>query len=447
MRSGRLYGRGVRTLSEIARQVLTASLGRGVVRISQLVTFLVLARLLSPAEFGWFGILTTAITVGALLGSLGLRQSFGYEIGQNRRTPNEAAGTALALWLPLSIASAAAIYFLYGRRLPDISQAQAAWIIFVGVAASILVLLMQGINLGQGDIRGFALSESVPRVALMFLSIALALFGSVTLQSSLWAFGGGFVVAAPLVLWLAMNGSGRPRVNFRKLGRTLRYGMIFAFNLLAITLCARLSMFVIERYTGASAAGEFFAATRVNEIFLEAATAVGMVLFSNAARQDKGDAVINRSARIACWMFWLFMIMGGLVMLAAPLVIRLLAGSEYAAAAPALQILALSLAPTAASKIIYPTLSGSGDPHFGTPVIVASLIFNGIVAFALVPSMGLQGGAIALVCGQYLLFAGYVLLCRRRYNVPVRIMLLPRWQDTKQTWNWVVSKLRRRRRS
>lgn len=418
-------------------------MGRGVVRISQFVTFLVLARLLSPAEFGWFGIVTTAITIAGLLGSLGLRQSFGYEIGQKHRTANEAAGTALALWIPLSIASAVAVYFLYGRQLPDISRAQAAWIIFVGVAASLLVMLMQGINLGRGDIRAFALSESVPRVALMFLSIALALFGSVTLQSSLWAFGGGFVVAAPLVLWLALNGTGRLRASFRRLGRTLRYGIIFAFNLLIITVCARLSMFVIEHYSGAAAAGEFFAAVRVNEIFLEAATTVGMVLFSSAARNDTSSTVVNRSARIACWMFWLFMALGGLVMLVAPLALRLLAGSNYSAAGSALQILALSLAPTAACKIIYPTISGSGDPHFGTPVILASLIFNGIVAFALVPSMGIQGGAIALVCGQYLLFVGYILLCHRRYHIPVRLMLLPRWQDTKQTWNWVTSRWRR----
>lgn len=428
------------------RQVLTALLGRGVVRISQLVTFLLLARLMTPAEFGWFGIMTTAITIAGLLGSLGLRQSFGYEIGQKHRTPAEAAGTALVLWIPLSIASAAAVFVLYGRQLPGISPLEAACIIFVGVAASLLVMLLQGINLGRGDIRAFAVSESVPRVALMVLSIVLALFGTITLESSLWAFGGGFTIAAPLVLWLALSGTGRMRASFRRLGQTVRYGLIFAFNLLLITVCARLSMFVIERYAGASAAGEFFAAVRVNEIFLEAASTVGMVLFSSAARQETNDTVINRSARIACWMFWLFMVLGGLVMLVAPVAVRLLAGSDYSAAGPALQILALSLAPTAASKIIYPTISGSGDPHFGTPIIITSLIFTGAAAFTLVPSMGLQGGAIALVGGQYLLFAGYVILCRRKYQVPFRIMLLPKWQDVTQTWNRAASKLPRWRR-
>lgn len=428
---------------ELAKQALTVLFGRGVIRVAQFVAFLIFARMLSPEDFGWFGILTTAMLLAATLGSLGLRQSIAYEVGQKRLTVGEALGTALAVWPLLALASGVVVFLLYGRDLPKCTPLQAAGIIFIGVGSAILLMMLQGKFLGDGAINSFSLSESIPRVALMLFAGALLLLGGVDLQTALWAHVGGYAIAIPVALWLAFRGAGRISIRLRRLGGMLRYGVVFAINLLLITLCSRISMFIIERISGPAAAGEFFAAVRVHEIFLEVATALGMVLFSNAARREEGAAVLGRSARIACWMFWLFVALAGFVALAAPLVLTMLIGSKYAAAGPVLQILALCLAPAAASKIIYPTLAGSGRPAFGTPVIIACLVANIGLAVVLVPGSGAIGGAIALVVGQYVLFAGYVLLCRFRFGLPVALFLVPRWSDAKIISQAVVKKLTR----
>ncbi|MGE2736464.1 polysaccharide biosynthesis C-terminal domain-containing protein [Mycolicibacterium vaccae] len=435
---------GVRALNEIARQVFTVLFGRGIVRIAQLGTFLILARLLSPADFGWFGIVTTAVGVAALLGSLGLRASFGYQVGQKLRPVGDAVGTALSLWLPLAFVSSAAVWFAYGPQLP-LSLVESAAVIGTGVSALLLIILMQGIFLGRGQIRAFTLSETVPRVALMGLTVVLVVLSGVTLRSALWMYCLSFVLAVPVIMWLAVKGAGALKVNFRQLGSTVRYGLINAVNLLVVTLCARLAMFVIEHYWGAAAAGEFFAAIRVYEIFLEAATVVGMVLFSNAARNDENGSVFGRNARIACWMLWSFLLLAALVALAAPVVVTALAGAEYAAAGPALQVLALSLAPTAASKVLYQTLAGSGNARFGTPILLVSLVVNVLLAIALVPSMGINGGAVALVVGQYLLLAGYIITLKLRYGVAVRDVLVPRPGDAARLFRVIASRISRSR--
>ncbi|WP_460359571.1 lipopolysaccharide biosynthesis protein, partial [Mycobacterium sp. ZZG] len=196
---------------------------------------------------------------------------------------------------------------------------------------------------------------------------------------------------------------------------------------------------------GPAPAGQFFAAIRLNEMILEAATVAGVVLFSNAARQDKGASILARNARISCWMFWLFMGIAVLVVLGAPYFVNALVGEEYAAAAPALQIMALCMAPTAASKIIYQTLSGSGNAKFGTPVIIASLAINFALALILVPSLGVMGGAVALVIGRYGLFAGYVASCRLRYGISFRDMLVPRKRDAQRVWRGILSRILRKR--
>lgn len=417
--------------AEIAKHAVAVILGRGAIRVSQFLAFLILGRLLTPAEFGWFGILTTAIALAAIIGSLGLRQAFAYEIGQKRISSGAAAGTALTLWPLMTVFSALVLFALYGHQLPSLSPVQAAGIITVGVAGSLLLTLLQGINLGQGHLSEFSLSDALPRIALAVLAVALALAARVSLQSALWAYVSGFALTAPLLMWLAMRGAGSLSVSFSNFSRMLRYGLIFALNLLLVTLCARLSMFVIGHISGPAAAGEFYAAVRVNEMFLEGANAFAMVLFSNAARQDRDVSVLDRNARIACWMFWLFAILAGVIALTAPLVITAMLGPQYAAAGPALQILALSLAPVAACKVIYSTLAGSGHPGYGTLILLICVTTNGALAIILVPAIHIIGGVLALVVSQYILFTGYVIVCRVRFKVPVRSFIIPRRSDMK----------------
>ncbi|WP_338608850.1 oligosaccharide flippase family protein [Pelagibacterium nitratireducens] len=428
-------------MSDLVRQAVTILFARGFIRIAQFVAFLLLARFMTPAEFGWFGIVTTAMTLAAMLGSLGLRQSFTYEIGQKRMTPGEAVGTTLVLWPVLTLFSAAVIYLLYGDQIPGLSSLQTGGLIVLGVAATMFVMLIQGVYLGRGDINAFSFSETLPRIALMIFAAGLALTASVTLFTALWAHVGGFVLAVPVALWLALRGAGKPLPRLDRLGGMLGYGLIFAFNLFVITLCSRISMFVIENYWGAEAAGQFFAAVRVNEIFLQAATALGMVLFSNAARQEPGVSVLGRNARIACWIFWFFLALAILVAFAAPQLLTIILGGNYAPAGTALQILAFGLAPAAAGKVIYPTLAGQGKPFFGTPVIIFSLLINLGLAFALVPTLGVHGGAWALVVGQYVLLAGYMVSCRRLENIPFRTFLVPRIYDLKQSVRIMRSKI------
>lgn len=415
-------------MSGLAGQAFTILFARGFTRVAQLLAFLILARFLTPAEFGWYGIVTTAVSLAALLGSLGLRQSVAYRIGRKEMTVGEGTATVLAVWPVLVAVSAGVVIWLYAGTVPSISSIEAGAAIALGVAGAMLVMLVQGIFLGRGEVRRFSSTETLPRVMLAVFAALLALFGMVTLANALWAFALGFAATIPLALWLALNDSGPLRPRLGALPGMLGYGLAFAFNLFLITLCSRLSMFVIEQVHGAAAAGQFFAAVRVNEIFLEAATAFGLVLFSDSARAT--DVTIpGRNARIACWMFWGFSLVALGIAVVAPVLLRLFIGADYADAGLALQLLAISLGPAAATKVIYPTIAGQGRPLFGTPAIIVSLAANLGLAIALVPMLGIAGGALALVAGQYLLYLGYALSCRRLFHIPLRDFILPRGQD------------------
>lgn len=412
-----------------AVKVLSA---RGAIRATQFIAFLLLARLMTSSEFGWFGILTTIIALATTLGSLGFRQAFAYEIGRKRLSTGGASLLAVILTPVLALASSGLILLIYGGRIDAMSPMQISSIILIGVGSCLMVNLIQGIYLGLGRITSFSVTEVSPRVIFFIIVLAISLSSStISLSQSLWAYVIGFAAVFPVALWSVTRISTFRAVPLMRVPAMLRYGIVFAGNLFLITLCSRLSMFIVETYHGAEDAGQFFAAIRIMELFLESATAVGMVVFSNAVRSKGGGIEFNRNIGIARVIFLLFLFIAIGVALLAPYLLTIMLGSRFSAAGPVLQILALGLAPAAANKVIYPTLAGQGRPLFGTFSIATSLLVNLLLAFALVPSMGVKGGAIAMVAGQYVLFGGYALNCKRRDGIPLRSFLVPRKDDVR----------------
>ncbi|QCQ17987.1 oligosaccharide flippase family protein [Microbacterium sp. RG1] len=432
-------------MKELAAQAFTVLFGKGLIRVSQFVAFILIARFLTPSEFGWFGIVATSVTLAATLGSLGLRQSIAYNIGRGIITAREATLTTLLLWPLLGGVSALIVWLLLAPDAPDADVNGLAFVVCISVAAAILIMLLQGVPLGQGRIRAFTTTDTTPKTALMVIAAILAVTGLMTLMSALWAQALGYLIAVPSALWFALREGGQIRTRFRLLPSMLRYGIVFAMNLFLITLCTRISMFFIQASVGDAAAGQFYAASRVNEIFLEAATALGMVLFSNAARTDNKKKTIAASARLSAWLFWFFFALAIVLYFAAPIVVQVLLGSDYRGAAPALQLLAFGLAPAAASKIIYPTIAGTGSPLFGTPVIAMSVTITTALAYFLVQPLGVTGGALAVVIGQLLLYVGYATTAAWKYGVPWTDFFLFRRTDIQASWKAVARTLMKRR--
>lgn len=428
-------------MSDITRQSAVVLVSRGLARGAQFFAFIILARMLTPSEFGWYGILTSSITLAVLLGSLGLRQSFAYEIGQKRLTVGEAIGTAIVVWPLLAGFATLVVFALISDNAP-LDADKLFGLVAVGVAVAMAVNLLQGTNLGRGQMSAFSLLENLPRLLLMAGCLLLWALMSVTLPTALWAQVIGYAVTAVIAVAIAVRGAGRIRPRLKALPRLVGYGFVFAVNLFMMMFATRVSMFTIEYFHDSASAGFFFASAQIADIFLEVATATGMVLFSSAAQQQRSSSVVDRSVRISAWMIWLFVLVAVVVAAMAPLILRLLAGEAYVAAAPALQIIAIGLAPTAAAKIIYPTLAGSGRPYFGTPAILLSLVITVGLGWLLIPDLAAVGGAISVVVGQFTLFAYYVISCHRRYGIPISRFLVPAKTDIERTWASVRRRFR-----
>lgn len=416
-------------MRDLLKHAVTVLFGRGLVRIAQLLTFLLLARLLTPEEFGWFGILTSAVAIATPLAALGLRQAFAHDIGGKRLTEGEALGATLVLTPVLAALAALALWHLYGQSIPGLTPAVSAIVLSVACLGSLAINLSQGIALGKGDIRTFATTDALPSLLLTVATASLAALGFLSFGTVLLAYASSFALLLPYIFLRSRTTATIALPSAAATGKMMRYGIFFALNLFVIALNSRGGIIVLEQVSGAEQSGQLFAAMRLNDVLIEGAIAFGMVVFSRTVRANSAADSVSQSARIASWVFITFLLASiGIAFLAGPIIFLLL-GSEYASATTALQLLCIGLGPAAASKIVYPAIAGTGQPLVGMPVLLVSVLVNVGLAFLLGPHYGAAGVALAFSLSQIIVYVGYAIAIGRRYKLPLREFFVPRRAD------------------
>lgn len=384
-----------------------------------MVAFVLLARVLSPGGFGAYGVLTSAIFLTGQLGNLGLRQSAAYRIGRKQMTDGEAMGVMLAFWPLASVGCIGSLLVLNSEALNAIGGFEAKIALAIAMTALLLITLFQGVFLGRGGIKQFALTDAGPRILQSALVGVLWLLGVLTLQTAIWSFAASFLILAPVVLWICLKGAAPLTFSVGNTLNMIRHGFLFAMSMFLIGLQGRVGVFFLSTTAGNDATGQFFAAQRACEIFLELATAVGLVLFSDAARSESVDENLKSAMGVAASMFLLFLVIGGTVAIAAPLFVSIVLGAAYAEAIPAIRILAIGLAPAAFIKIMNGVIAGSGKPFISAGVVGGGLLLNVIIALVLSSRSGPLAPAWSMVLSQFAMAVAYLAVCRFSFGVTI----------------------------
>jgi O-antigen/teichoic acid export membrane protein len=289
------------------------------------------------------------------------------------------------------------------------------------------------------------ISEDAYKAIVTVLVVIAAFSGLLDLSTSLIVQVCGAALALPIVMYLAMKGSRSCRPRLDALPSMIRYGFAFAANLFLITLLTRIPMMLMGFWDLHTSAGHYFAALRVNEIFLETAATVGLVLFSRAIRDsDAAVSMPHQNSRIACWFFYVFSLAGLMVALIATTLVTVILGDSYSGSAPVLAIMAIGLGPAAASKIVYSTIAGTGKPWFGTIAIVTALACTTAGTVVLVPEFDVYGAAVSVVFGQFALYTFYAVSSNTKFGVPINDFFVPRVEDGRSIAISIWKRLRRK---
>ncbi|MBW1953890.1 MAG: oligosaccharide flippase family protein [Deltaproteobacteria bacterium] len=364
-------------------------------------TGILTARLLLPEGRGELAtiILWPAILAG--LGLMGTNWSLAREIAAQQEKEANLACTALALSLFLALVTMGAGYFLLPKLLPadkqhllGLNRLYLLWIPLNFMGLSLIAL-------DQGSLRWRRFNLVRLSVTLPYLIILIGF----------WLAG----ISRVFYFVLALLASNFLAVMFRILlfrreiveGRVslslaliiLKKGLPFFLASVAAVAAMQMDKALVVCWLSTRDVGLYAVAFTFASAHASLAGALGTVSFAALAnepdRHRQGQFLV-RVFRQACW---LYLAAGAGVALLAPLAMVPLFGSEFAPAAKPAAILALATSMMALGKILDEGLRGVGKPHPGIAAKFANGGLVALVAFWLIPALGLAGMAAATLAG------------------------------------------------
>ncbi|MDI7862059.1 lipopolysaccharide biosynthesis protein [Rhizobiaceae bacterium n13] len=370
------------------------------------VTVPILARILSPEEFGAVAVALTIVQFLAMIGGAGLSSAL---IAQREE---EMATVHSAFWANLAIACLMAVgLYVFAHEFATILGApQAAYLLQV---LSLLIplqlggdvaysLLARRMKFGQ-DATWNMLSEVVGAV----IAVLLALFGA-----GVWALVAQLFAAA-LIRLVGLYAVSRytPRFVFhpRRVVELSKLSLGMMGAEMANFVSFQSPQIIISRYLGLADAGAYSAANRVssipNQVVLTGLMGVLFPAFSNMMHdRERRSQALMLSTQVTTVL--LAPMMFGLWALAEPSMLVLF-GHQWAYAWPVLGLLALSKGILTPCSTFIPYLKGAG---FGGTLfwwaIVRAIVTTLAVAYGAIDGT-LIGAMIALCIVNVLTLVGY----------------------------------------
>ena len=381
------------------------------------VTVPILARLLSPEEFGAVAVALAVVQFLAMIGGAGLASALILESGEDEETIHS------VFWANLALAClmAAGLYIWAEPLAGWFGAADAAHLlrlmcllIPLQLAGDVAYALVARRMQFSRDALWSMISESIAAIAAVIM--ALAGFGIWALVAQLFVAGvirlaGLFFVSRYL-----------PRFRFRMGGvvRLARFSLGLMGSEIANFVTFQSPMVVISRFLGLADAGAYSAANRFssipNQVVLSGVMGVLFPAFSAMMHdRERRSQALMLSTQVTTLL--LAPMMFGLWALAKPSML-LLFGAQWAAAWPVLGLLALSKGLLTPCSTFIPYLKGSGHGGalfwwaVGRAVVTTVAVAYGAYGGTLIEAM------VALCLVNGLVLVGYSWVVFRADGTP-----------------------------
>lgn len=395
-----------------------------------LVTFLLLANLLSLTDFSKYGFVFTTTLLIAVFFDFGLRNSAAYFIGQNPEWIKNIV-TIVITYITLIcilIAIVTCILIVSGVSSYSTSEIIASSIILFGLFA---IRTLQGILLGTHNVRYINTSDILQKVVLFFSVVVAFAYSSTNIEIIFWGFALSTVVT---IIYLAsrvfnINTPKPQSSNVTLTTKLFGRGLVFMVGAFGMIAYKKIGFYVADYYGGESIGGIYFGVNRFAEVITEVGVAVSMVLFSrNISNKDRKKSIDEAAKSTRVCIFVLIFLGLCLGVFAAEILKAGLGGNfgEY----QTLYRVALCAAVTGlVPTIMFPTLTVIYAPIKVATLYVLAVIFNISLSSVLFISLGVVGIALSLLISNLILSVIIMLYLRNNEATLVKDFLLIKLDD------------------
>jgi len=401
------------------------------------ISGIISARVLGPSGRGVLSAVILWPMVIAGVGSLGLWEATSYFCANGRFDRGLVLGSATFVFGVLTIVLVAIVAPVIGLALqgygPD--AVRLGRLALVCIPTTLFATAFGAAVLGSGRIATYNVLRGVQAAGMAIGVLVLLVTGT----RSVSAFVGAAVIAhvgnCIVACATALSAIGLPRRPQISVVRDmLAYGLRSHVGYIASTLNVQLDQMLLSILLAPAALGLYSIALSLAGLVLVVPSAIVVSTFPELASDRPADKLdlLGRALRTTTALGGLIvvpMLVGG------TLVIDLLFGESYLAAAPILQILLLAAVPLALNTVLSASVRAMNQPMLASYAEMFSLTVTAALLPMLLPRFGAAGAAVTSLVA-YTVSAGYLVTAvRRQFGHGARTLIVPRRSD----WAWVAA--------
>lgn len=431
-----------------------------VVFISQIVIYglafllrIVLARGLGDEGLGSYSLFYLATLIAAAVGNLGVGLGNIYFLNKGDYSHRELFHNSLfVVAVGAAVTAAAVLIYGFAADAQAFVSGRAYWLYMPTVPVLVAYLLLTSLLHGTSRFLALAVVAVCQGVAAFLIALGLLYADALDVFGAILAFTGSFALADLLALAAIgvrnVSVAALLRPQWRVLKEQIKYGSQGQLANLAQLFNYRLDQFVVAALVARASVGHYAVATSVSESAWWISSAVAMVLLPGLTGLDKERA--RELTPVICRNTMLVSVLAALVLVAvSPLVIRLLFGSEFEPAVTPLMLLMPGVVAISAARVIGSYLFSQGKVVYNVYTTLIALGATLILDLALIPSLAINGAAIASSIAYALSLLASLWFYRRLTKASVLAALLPRRSDLRYylgVWRRLFPGVARQRR-
>ncbi len=417
---------------------------RFVMKGANLVVFVILARQLGLAEFGFYGYVVAITLLLSTFLDFGTRHSAGYYLGSEPHKSDEII-LQTHIWCGVfsvvgTFILGAYIYFQHN----ELSQMRLLIPIALTLPAMLVIRIEQGVVLGKGMMGPYNKSESLPRTLLLIVTLILWAMHAITLETSLWALAGTFALAAIYLLYETRSLGIARRLDPILTRKILFRGLLFLPGVILMIASRRVSILMLQGMSGPEATGIYFGVVRISETITEIALAIGIVIFSHNVRAVSTEQAVADAAKVTRSMMLVLLSMCVVLFAGAHWIVPVALGKEFVGQEVLFRVALIATWIGSLWIILYPSLSALASPIVSFWVFLPGVAVNVLLTYLLVPRYGVNGAGYALLTTQVVLSASFLFTFKLLFKARVVDFLVPNRRDIDGPLKAIRRRLQRR---
>lgn len=388
---------GQNTQGRFTKNVTWLLGGKIINMLLQFFVSLATARYLGPSNYGTINYVAAFVSFFSSIASLGLAVVVIKEIAVNESDNNEVIWTSI--WLRfgtaiLSTISIVALMFITNRDDPMIVQ------IAILESLSIVFSSFDTINYYfQGKLlsKWTSIAGVLAYIGMSLYRIYLLATGANIVWFALSTSTDMIFQAIFLMLFYTRIEGFKPRFNWKLGKRLLKQSYHYLIAGLITILYAQVDRVMLGNMLDKTAVGYYSAALTISHLWSMIPTALiqslSPVLYEAAGKSR--NQFLRRLRQSYAALFWLNALYSIFVCLFAYWIILILYGKDYLAGTNALRIVVWYYGLSTMSTLNQVYLANDGKDKYINRFCIAGLVTDVVLNFALIPSMGINGAAIA----------------------------------------------------